>query len=169
MKKFITVLISLILILTIIVGCTPKKTTPPAAPPANETPGKNQEPSTTKPPANNNTGKDTGAFTDGTFKADGEPDERGWKGTIEVTVVDGEITDVTYDEENKEGKLKSKDEEYGKAMSDQSGVKPAEVYPKLENSLKDTQDPDKVEKVSGATESSNQFIKLAKEALEKKP
>lgn len=162
MKKLIAVLTSLLLILTMVVGCTRDEETPPAPqnPPA-ETPQTPADDPTTPPEGEG----EEGAFTDGTFNAEGEADERGWTPSIEITVENGEITEAIYDETNEEGTKKSEDEEYAKKWKDATGVGPKEAYPQLEQSLIETQDPDQVETVSGATSASESFKELAKEAL----
>lgn len=106
-------------------------------------------------------------YEDGTYKAEGELDDHGWKPVIEVVVQNGEITSVNYDEFNEAGDLKSEDEDYAAAMEGVSGVRPADAYEELENGLLSSQDVDKVDLVSGATSSSEAFKKLAKEALSK--
>lgn len=107
-------------------------------------------------------------YKDGNFTAESQPDERGWKGVIEIEVEDGKIVEVDYDEINEEGQKKSEDEEYVKAMEGASGVTPENAYEQLENALIKTQDPDKIDGVSGATSSSESFKRLAKEALKEK-
>jgi major membrane immunogen (membrane-anchored lipoprotein) len=163
MKKLIAVITSILLILTMVSGCTRNENTP-ETPPTTETPPADNTPVT--PPAEEG---GEGGFTDGTFNAEGEADERGWKPKIEIVVENGEITEANYDEVNEEGNLKSEDQEYAKSMSGQSGVTPAEAYQQLEDSLIETQDPDQVDTVSGATSSSDKFIELAKEALTTNP
>lgn len=105
-------------------------------------------------------------FEDGVYTAEGEPDERGWKSIITITVEDGEIKEVDYDEINDDGLYKSEDEEYEEAMKSASGVSPEEAYEQLEDALESTQDVDEVDAVAGATGSSEMFKELAKEALE---
>ena len=103
---------------------------------------------------------------DGTFTAEGELDDHGWRPEIEIVVENGEITSVTYDEINEEGQLKSEDDEYSDSMEGVSGVRPADAYEELENDLISSQDVDQVDAVSGATSSSETFKALAKEALD---
>ena len=50
-------------------------------------------------------------------------------------------------------------------MKKETGISPEEAFQKLEKELKSSQDVDKVDVVSGATSSSNEFKSLAKEAL----
>ncbi|MDR7870862.1 MAG: FMN-binding protein [Tissierellaceae bacterium] len=110
---------------------------------------------------------DEAKYKDGTFKADGEMDERGWTPVVEVVVENGEIVSVDYDEYNEAGELKSEDDEYAESMKSVSGVSPAEAYKQLEDALVKRQDVDQVDAVSGATTSSEQFKELVKEALNK--
>ena len=110
---------------------------------------------------------DEAKFEDGTYTAESQPDERGWKGVIEIVVEGGEIVSVDYDELDEEGNRKSEDDEYAEAMKGASGVSPAEAYEQLETALVNRQDPDEIDLVTGATSSSEQFKSLAKEALNK--
>ena len=111
---------------------------------------------------------DKSKFADGVHTAEGELDENGWKPSITITVKDGKIEDVDYDEVNDQGMLKSEDEDYAATMESVSGITPEDAYEQLEKALKSSQDVDKVDAVSGATGSSEQFKKVAKEALKSK-
>ena len=106
-------------------------------------------------------------YEDGTYDAEGEPDERGWRGVVQVVVEDGKITSVDYDEVNEANELKSEDEEYAETMKGASGISPAEAYEQMENALIKRQDVDQIDAVSGATSSFEQFKSLVKEALNK--
>lgn len=106
-------------------------------------------------------------YEDGVHTVEGEFDEQGWKGIMEMTIVNGAITEVNYDEVNEEGQLKSEDEDYAEAMKGVSNITPKEAYEKLEASLLDTQNADTVEMVSGATGTSEVFKELANKALNK--
>lgn len=108
----------------------------------------------------------TGTYKDGTYKAE-QPnfDEHGWKGQIEITVKDGKIASVTYNEVNKDGQLKRDDQQYAENMKAKTGVTPKEAYEKLEQQLIEKQDPDKVDTVTGATHTSQTFKELAAEVL----
>lgn len=107
-------------------------------------------------------------YTDGDYTAESEPDDHGYKGAISISVKGGKIETVDYDEYNAEGARKSEDTEYAETMKGVSGVTPAEAYEQLEQSLITKQNPDSVDAVSGATGTSEQFVRLAKEALNKK-
>lgn len=106
-------------------------------------------------------------LADGVYSAEGEFDERGWKSTITITVENGKIEDVDYDEVTEDGSKKSEDDEYAQSMKGVSGVTPEEAYEQLEDALESSQNVDKVDAVSGATSSSEQFKNLANEALNK--
>lgn len=112
------------------------------------------------------TGDSKAKFEDGVYNAEGDPDERGWKSIITITVEDSKIEDVDYDEINDDGLYKSEDEEYAESMKSATGVAPEEAYEQLEDSLESSQDIDKVDGVAGATGSSEKFKQVAKEALE---
>lgn len=165
MKKMLIWGLIIVIVLVVSVGCTKPNTGTDNTGTNNTNTGTG---GTNTGTGGTTTGNET-TFKDGTFKAEGKPDERGWKGTIEITVEGGKITTVNYDEVNDKGAKKSEDTEYGKSMKSASGVTPSEAYEKLKTSLVETQDPDAVEVVSGATESSDSFKTLAKEALSKSP
>lgn len=105
-------------------------------------------------------------YKDGVFKAESDRDENGWKSIINIMVEDGQITEVDYDEENSKGEKKSADKDYSKSMEDASGISPSDAYEQLEKALINTQDPQKIDAVTGATGSSGNFKELAGKALE---
>lgn len=102
---------------------------------------------------------------DGTYKAEfSDADGHGWTDYVEVTVSGEKITAVDFDSVNAEGAKKSADEAYNAMMKDaESPTWPSDFFPKLEQSLIDNQDIEKVDAVAGATDSSNAFKKLVKE------
>ncbi|WP_273478605.1 FMN-binding protein [Ignavigranum ruoffiae] len=102
---------------------------------------------------------------DGEFTAKGEVDEHGWSPMMTMVVKDGKITEVTYDYENAEGKLKSEDEEYNKNMKDKTGVSAAEAMEELSAALVEKQKVEEVDVVSGATSTSEEFMNLAKQLI----
>ncbi|MDK2788499.1 MAG: hypothetical protein PWP07_1744 [Epulopiscium sp.] len=107
-----------------------------------------------------------GALKDGTYTAEGEYDERGWKPVITIEVKDGKIAAVDYDEVNEEGASKQADEDYNKRMKEKVNIGPAEAFPQLEAALVEKQDVDAVDAVTGATHGSESFKEMAKKALE---
>lgn len=110
-------------------------------------------------------GKKEAGLKDGKYNAESAADDRGYKGAIEVEVKGGKIASVKYDEANDKGS-KLADEGYNKTMKEKSKTNPTEAFPKLEASLVEKQDASKVDVVTGATKSSEQFKTLAQKALE---
>ncbi|MCO7125870.1 FMN-binding protein [Sporolactobacillus shoreicorticis] len=95
---------------------------------------------------------------DGVYKlAEKNLGTTGWKTFIDMTVKGGKITKVNYDFLDKNGKLKSENAAYEKAMKAKSGTGPKEYIPALSKALVDKQDAEKVDVVSGATHSSHSF------------
>ena len=97
-------------------------------------------------------------WQDGTYVARSEPDERGWFGEIEIVIKDGKITEVNYEERNQEGNRKGADYPYPLGP---------ESHDDYEQRLVDSQNPDEVEAISGATQTRDRFVEAAKEALRK--
>ncbi|MEG6565611.1 FMN-binding protein [Thermoanaerobacterium saccharolyticum] len=113
-----------------------------------------------------NTSGSSGAYKDGTYKAEQASfDAHGYKGQIEITVKDGKISSVVYNEVDKNGKFKRDDTDYASKMKAKNNITPKEVDEKLQQELVDSQDTSKVDTVAGATESSKTFVELANQAL----
>lgn len=107
------------------------------------------------------------SYEDGVYTASNpEFDDHGWKGTIEITVEDGKIVKVVYDEINEEDeRKKSEDDEYKDNFKSKMNVDIEEAFNDLQNQLVEKQNPDKVDAYTGATHGSNNFKNLAKKAL----
>lgn len=90
-----------------------------------------------------------------------EPDERGWRAVLSVRYEDGNIASVDYDEVNAQNQKKSADTAYAERMKAASGVSHTEAYERLERQLLETQNPEELDTVTGATSTSNKFIELA--------
>lgn len=108
---------------------------------------------------------DEATLADGTYNAESGPDDRGYSAAIDITVENGKISTVEYDETNAEGVSKTEDEEYSQNMKEKSGISPAEAYEQLEEQLIEAQNVDEVDVVTGATSSTEKFKELAIEAL----
>jgi len=109
-------------------------------------------------------------LADGVYKAsEAEFNEHGWKAMVELTVENGVITDVKYDEINEEGIYKSADEAYLEQYNNVTGSDMLRKINELENSLVSAQNADLVDAVSGATYASYSFKTLVKQALEAGP
>ncbi len=106
-------------------------------------------------------------FKDGKYKAEASDfDERGWKPFAEMDVKDGKIASAKFDYVNKDGKFKTQDAGYNKAMEEKNKTNPAKYTKELTDSLVAKQDPAKVDTVTGATTSTNNFKKLSTQLVE---
>ncbi len=104
---------------------------------------------------------------DGTYTLEEkEISDKGWKATFSITVKDGKITESNYNYVNANGKLKTDDEEYQKAMSEKTGVGPQDYIPALNEDLVAKQDAGQVEVVTGATHSAEAFINYAQQLIQ---
>ena len=106
-------------------------------------------------------------YEDGNYSAESDIDENGWKGLINITVENKEITIVDYDEIDENDNKKTEDEEYSETMDNASGIRPEDAFEELEEALINTQNAEQIDAVTGATSSSEQFKKLAEKALNK--
>lgn len=103
---------------------------------------------------------------DGVYKAAAPDfDEFGWQAQVEVTVKNGNIVDVKYNEVNNEGTLKTNDQTYLQEYKDTTTIDLVESFKTLQNSLINTQNAELVDAVSGATYSSMSFKALVQQAL----
>ncbi|MDI6619431.1 MAG: FMN-binding protein [Clostridiales bacterium] len=93
-------------------------------------------------------------------------DSHGWKAQVSVTYENGKITKVIYEELDKNGKKKSEDTQYNSQMKAQSGTSMVEAAKKLADSfLANNNDPNKVDTVTGATETTAKFKTLVQAAM----
>ncbi len=108
-------------------------------------------------------------LTDGTYKAEYDKfDGHGWKAYVEVKVEGGKITAVDFDYLNEKGEKKTESAEYNESMKKVSGTSPEEFAPTLEKALVDSQDASKVDTVTGATSSTNDFKALSTKLISEK-
>ena len=103
---------------------------------------------------------------DGNFSVQGEVDEHGWSPMMSMVVKEGKISEVTFDYTNAEGALKSEDKEYNKKMKEVAGIAGADAMKQLSESLIKTQNIADVDLVSGATSTSETFVKLAEQLIQ---
>lgn len=97
-----------------------------------------------------------------------KPDARDWTAYLTFDVADGKITNVDFDylgSGPNEGKKKTEDPAYNEAMLNTAGTNPATYAPIFETSLQETQDPEKIEAVSGATTSYETIKHFAAEGI----
>lgn len=112
--------------------------------------------------------RDGEKYKDGSYTAKGSIDERYWTPTVAITVKDGKIATVKYDEvSSRIFKYKSLDEAYIARFKDLKKVDLPVVYDLLQKSLIEKQDPSKVDSITGATSTSASFIEIAKKVIEK--
>ena len=99
---------------------------------------------------------------DGTYRAEYKNfDVFGWKDYIEVTVEDGEISELVFDAVNMEdGSLKSEDENYKSEMEPIVGTYPAKYNADLINQFLESGKISAVDVVAGATQSTGSFKTL---------
>ena len=151
MKKASLFIMSILLILTLVAGCGTSNIIQGQTPKSSEQ-GSQQ----------------AVTYKDGVYTAEGEADDRGWKPVVEVTIENGKIVDVNYDEiQEEDGTQRSADQEYYKNFLEKAGVDVRKAYETLENALIRTQNPYEVDIYTGATSSSNNMKNLAARALEK--
>lgn len=92
-------------------------------------------------------------------------DDHGYKAKLNIKVEDGKITEAKYNEFNGEtNAIKRDDKGYNEKMTGVSGIGPADYEPELEKALIEKQSSD-IDTITGATNSSNQFKKLAEQVL----
>ncbi|WP_025730217.1 FMN-binding protein [Atopobacter phocae] len=97
-------------------------------------------------------------YQDGTYKlVASEFSDKGWKEFVELTITDHKIAAVTFDAVNKEGKLKSEDAEYKKAMEKETKTSPEKYNKELVDALIKSQKVSGIDVVSGATHSTDSF------------
>ncbi|MBQ8707036.1 MAG: FMN-binding protein [Succinivibrionaceae bacterium] len=111
-------------------------------------------------------------YHDGVYSARSFADDRGGYGVITVTLKGGRFAECSYVSYTRDGKIKDRDygrlhhgkqanaEFYGKAQKAVEGMN------QYAGQLLNTQDPDKVDAVTGATRSYEQFQDALEKALE---
>ena len=99
---------------------------------------------------------------DGTYRAEYKDfDVYGWKDYIEVTVENGEISELVFDAINiEDGSLKSEDENYKSEMEPIVGTYPAKYNADLINQFLESGKISAVDVVAGATQSTGSFKTL---------
>ena len=108
-----------------------------------------------------------GALKDGTYKLDETGYDHGYKVQMAMTVKDGKITSTKYDYVDKDGKSKTKDAAYEKAMKAKVKVGPKEYIPELNKSFqKNGTNVGAIDVISGATDSSMTFKNYAQQLIQ---
>ncbi len=106
-------------------------------------------------------------LVDGTYRVEFEEfDGLGWKDYVEVTVLDGDLTEVIFDSLNEEGELKSEDAGYKAQMDAMNvGTYPAKYNQDLINQFLEGKSVDNIDVVAGATIATDSFKALMTEAM----
>ena len=94
-------------------------------------------------------------------------DEHGWKEFVTIFVKDGVIISAEYNAKNTSGFIKSWDMEYMRVMSRSDGTYPNEYTRLYAANLINTQNPDDIDIITGATHSHGTFVQLARAAIER--
>ncbi|MTI96854.1 MAG: hypothetical protein FH749_15500 [Firmicutes bacterium] len=103
---------------------------------------------------------------DGTYTAVRHRDARGWASELTMTIVGGEITEVTYDEYDEEREAKFASEGYLENwQGNNPDVDPVALRDQLQAQLLEVQHPADVDLTSGATGTYKQFVELASVTL----
>jgi len=162
MKKFFVMSLVALMVLGLVAGCGQQNTEP-----AQQSGGEQQQEQSGQPSSDS---QSEAALEDGVYNAEAKDfDDHGWKAMATVIVKDGEISNVFYDEINKDGLLKSFDPAYAKNMKEGSGTTPVDAQAALSASLLEKQEPGIVDKVTGATSTSSEFKAMVTEALAGSP
>jgi major membrane immunogen (membrane-anchored lipoprotein) len=111
--------------------------------------------------------KSSGNYKDGIYEEKSQPDKDGNYATIRLTIEAGIISRTEWKEFTADGK--EKDIEYGKKSGNPDDYNKAQYAASASRSygsiLQSVHDPEKVDVISGATESNKVFKDLANKAL----
>ena len=111
--------------------------------------------------------KEGTVYKDGDYKATGTTDDKGWTPIVAITVKEGKIQTVHYDEvSSKVFKSKSQDTAYIDGFKKEKNIDLLNVYDTLQKSLLEKQTPEKVDACTGATAAHDSFVTLAAQALQ---
>lgn len=163
MKKILALFLASLLVITF-VGCSAEKDEPAVEPETNQEQPVEESPEDTAENAVSDGITTPVDAADGTYTAEGTADDYGWTPYVTLEIAGGKITTVDFDYKNGDT-LKSEDEEYNSKMESAVGTKPEVFLPEYEAALVETQDIAEVDTISGATQSYNEFVELAQEAL----
>lgn len=186
MKKLLSILLMMVLVVSIFTACAGSKnegdtTEPPATNETNDT-ADNAADDTANDAANDtedaqdDAGADAG-LKDGTYTAEADEFHNGWKDKVTIEVKDGKIASVDWNSEAEDGgkdkKTASKDGDYGMVEKGGAIAEWHEQAEKVEAFLVEKQDVDAIElnddgttdAVAGVTIKVNGFVDLVKKAL----
>lgn len=111
-------------------------------------------------------GKKKHELQDGYFTAQAAEFSHGWKEFVTIHVRDGKIISVEYNAKNSSGFIKSWDMDYMRLMNMIAGNYPNKYTRGYGGQLLETQDPQEIDGLTGATHSYHTFQQLAAAAIE---
>jgi major membrane immunogen (membrane-anchored lipoprotein) len=106
-------------------------------------------------------------LVDGYYTVEMAEYQSGWKEFVTVCVSGGEIVTVEYNARNLSGYIKSWDMDYMRRMNGNVGNYPNAYTRNYAAQLLNTQGPEGIDTVSGATHSGGNFTRMAAALLEK--
>ena len=184
MKKLLSILLMMALVVSIFTACAGSKneedtTEPPATNETNDTANNAADDAANDTEdAQDDAGTDADAgLKDGTYTAEADEFENGWKDKVTIEVQDGKIASVDWNSEAEDGgkdkKTASKDGDYGMVEKGGASAEWHEQAEKVETFLVEKQDVDAIElnddgttdAVAGVTIKVKGFVDLVKKAL----
>jgi major membrane immunogen (membrane-anchored lipoprotein) len=106
-------------------------------------------------------------YEDGAYKVEADKfDDKGWKPFVELEIKDHKISNINFDYINKDGKLKTEDAAYKTKMEAVAKTYPEKYTAELEKQLVEKQSISKVDVVTGATHSVENFKLLVEYTLD---
>lgn len=112
-----------------------------------------------------NMGQEQTTMQNGCFTAEASDYNHGWKEFVTICVSDGQIVSIEYNARNTSGFIKSWDMEYMRLMNMLVGNYPNRYTRNYASQLIETQNPQEVDALAGATTSHASFQKLAEAAI----
>lgn len=109
-------------------------------------------------------GKVDSAANGQVVELEGQQDQYGWFPHMRLTFNGDTLTEVYFDYIDDNGAKKSDDEEYNSTMKEKTGVSAKEAQEMLRQNLIAVQNPTAVDIVTGATQTSTEFISMADQA-----
>lgn len=110
--------------------------------------------------------KNSGTIKDGYYTAEMDGFSHGWKEYLRIQVKQGTIMSAEFNAKNESGFIKAWDNSYMKNMNSVQGTYPNKYTREYIQQLVDGQADTKVDAVTGATNSGNNFKKLVEAVLE---
>ncbi len=107
----------------------------------------------------------SGGYKDGVYKAESAEYSHGWKDYVIVSVSGGKVSIQEFDSVNEAGDKKSQDPSYREAMEPVSGTYPEKFLPDIVAEFEAKGSVDKMDNITGATNSTNSFKALVTAAL----